>query len=184
MDIFKSAPVIENNSFLFRLVEEKDCLDLLKVYSDENALPFFNSDSCDGDNFYYPKKERMLEAIKFWKEAYEKGWFLRLAIVDKANDEAIGTVEICKRVSNDDFNDMGILRVDVRSDYENERILYNMFSLISPKINEMLGTKWVITKAPIYAVERIEAIKKEGFRKSNSLLVGKDGYAYNGYWIY
>ena len=23
--------------------------DLLKVYSDKNALPFFNSDNCDGD---------------------------------------------------------------------------------------------------------------------------------------
>lgn len=36
----------------------------------------------------------------------------------------IGTVELCLRVSEDEFNNMGILRVDVRSDYEKEIELY------------------------------------------------------------
>lgn len=47
----------------------------------------------------------------------------------------------------------------------------------------MINCKEVITKAPIYAVERIKAIKKIGFNKSDNLLIGgHDGYAYNGYW--
>ena len=37
--------------------------DILKIYSDKNALPFFNSDNCHGDNFYYPTKEKMDSAI-------------------------------------------------------------------------------------------------------------------------
>lgn len=36
------------------------------MYSDKNALPFFNSDNCHGDNFYYPNEDRMRQAIKFW----------------------------------------------------------------------------------------------------------------------
>lgn len=40
----------------------------------------------------------------------------------------------------------------------------------------------VITKAPIYAVERMKAIQKAGFKKSEHLLIGKTGYAYDGYW--
>lgn len=86
------------------------------------------------------------------------------------------------RVSEDEFNQMGILRVDVRSDYEQEDMLYDIFSLITPKTEELLGCKGVLTKAPIYAVERIKAIQKVGFEKSDSLLIGKNGYPYNGYW--
>ena len=157
---------------------------MLKVYSDKNALPFFNSDNCDGDNFYYATKERMFETMSFWTMAYQNGWFARLSIVDKALSTVIGTVELCIRSSEDDFNNMGILRLDVRSDYEKENKLYDVFSLITPKVEKMLGCKGIITKAPIYAVERIKAIQKAGFTKSKHLLIGKTGYAYDGYWTY
>ena len=101
MNIYENCPVLESGKFLLRLAEEKDCGDLLKVYSDKNALPFFNSDNCDGDNFYYETAERMAEAFSFWKLSYENGWFVRLSIVDKAASEVVGTVELCLRVSED-----------------------------------------------------------------------------------
>ena len=168
--------------FILRLFEDSDRDDLLAVYSDKNALPFFNSDNCDGDNFYYATKERMANAIGFWHMSYENGWFVRLSIVDKAAASVIGTVELCTRVSDGAFNNMGILRVDVRSDYEDENVLYELFSLITPNLDEMLGCKGVLTKAPIYAVERIKAIQKVGFTKSEHMLIGKNGYPYDGYW--
>ena len=182
MNIYKLCPTLENEKFIVRLFETQDCDDLLKVYSDKNALPFFNSDNCDGDNFYYATKERMAEAISFWKMAYDNGWFVRLSIVDKSVSSVIGTVELCLRVSEDEFNNMGILRVDVRSDYERENALYDIFSLVTPELEEKLGCKGVITKAPIYAVERIKVIQKVGFTKSEHMLIGKNGYAYDGYW--
>lgn len=182
MFVYKTNPVLENEKFLLRLTENKDCDDLLKVYSDKNALPFFNSDNCDGDNFYYATKERMLQAMDFWDLSYKNGWFARLSIVDKTVSTVIGTVELCLRVSEDEFNNMGILRVDVRSDYEKENELYNLFTLVVPKIENLVGCKGVLTKAPIYAVERIKAIQKAGFTKSEHFLIGKTGYAYDGYW--
>lgn len=183
MNIYKTCPVLENEKFLLRLVENEDCDDLLRVYSDKNALPFFNSDNCDGDNFYYATKERMAEALSFWNLSYENGWFVRLSIVDKTVSSVIGTIELCLRVSKDEFNNMGILRIDVRSDYEKEDILYDIIVLITPQLSEMLGCNGIITKAPIYAVERIKAIQKAGFTKSQHFLIGKTGYAYDGYWI-
>lgn len=49
---------------------------------------------------------------------------------------------------------------------------------------ELFYCNEIITKAPIYAVERISAVQEAGFIKSEHLLVGtNDGYAYNGYWI-
>ena len=58
MNIYETCPTLESERFILRLVEECDCDDLLTVYGDKNALPFFNSDNCDGDNFYYPTKAR------------------------------------------------------------------------------------------------------------------------------
>lgn len=182
MNIYETSPVLESEKFIIRSFKDEDVDDLLQVYNDKLALPFFNSDNCDGDNFYYATKERMTEAIGFWRMAYENGWFVRLSIVDKAASSVIGTVELCVRVSKDAFHNMGILRVDVRSDYEQEDTLYDIFALVTPELEKMLGCKGVLTKAPIYAVERIKAIQKVGFIKSEHLLIGKNGYAYDGYW--
>lgn len=182
MSIYENCPVLESENFLIRLTNSEDCDALLKVYSDKNALPFFNSDNCDGDNFYYPTKERMTEAIDFWKASYENGWFARLSILDKTISDIIGTIELCLRVSEDEFNHMGILRVDVRSDYEKEDILYEIIELITPHMPEMLGCTGILTKVPDYAIERMKAVQKAGFSRSEHLLIGKTGYAYDGYW--
>lgn len=182
MNIYETCPTLESEKYILRSVRDTDCDDLLTVYSDKNALPFFNSDNCDGDNFYYDTKERMRNAIGFWHMAYDNGWFVRLSIVDKAAASVIGTVELCLRVSDDAFDHMGILRVDVRSDYEEENALFDLFSLITPKLDELVGCNGVLTKAPIYAVERIKAIRKAGYTKSEHMLIGKNGYAYDGYW--
>lgn len=183
MSIYEECPNLESGNFLLRLVENDDCGELLKVYSDKNALPFFNSDNCDGDNFYYATKERMAEAMEFWDLSYKNGWFARLSIVDKAASMVIGTVELCLRVSEDEFNNMGILRVDVRSDYEKEDMLKDIFALITPHLPDMLGCSGILTKVPIYAVERIKAVRDVGFAKSEHFLIGKQGYAYDGYWV-
>lgn len=182
MNIYQTCPELESENFLLRSVRSEDCDALLKVYSDRNALPFFNSDNCDGDNFYYPTKERMTEAMNFWKSAYENGWFARLSIVDKAASEAIGTIELCLRVSEDAFHNMGILRVDLRSDHEKEDVLYEIITLIAPCIPELLGAGGILTKVPIYAIERQKAVQRAGFSKSEHVLIGKTGYAYDGYW--
>lgn len=65
MNIYEQCPILETNRFKLRMVEKEDCDDLLQGYSDKNALPFFNSDNCNRDNFYYATKERMMELLPF-----------------------------------------------------------------------------------------------------------------------
>ena len=183
VDVYKECPEFESDRFKIRFVEEEDVEDLLEVYSDKNALPFFNSDNCNGDNFYYPTREKMQEAIAFWLSSYETRWFVRFTIIDKRSTVALGTIEMFRRESADTFNGDGVLRLDVRSDHENETDIFDMISLVLPKFYGLFGCDGIITKAPNYAVERIKAITKCGFKKSNELLIGThDGYAYNGYW--
>ncbi len=180
MNIFENCPTLENEKFILRPVVKEDCEELRAVYGDKKALPFFNSDNCHGDNFYYATTERMLEAMKFWDYSYENGWFVRMSIVDKAISKVVGTVELCVRESDR----KGILRVDVRSDYETQDKLVPIFALIAPKMPELIGCNDVLTKAPIYAVERIEAITQVGFKKFEQLIAGNDGkMVYDGYWV-
>ncbi|MBD5111413.1 MAG: GNAT family N-acetyltransferase [Ruminococcaceae bacterium] len=185
MDVYKNCPTLESDKYLIRFLEERDLDDLFEIYSDKNALPFFNSDNCDGDNFYYPTKERMAEAVKFWLDAYKNGWFVRFTVVDKSTQKAVGTIEMFRRAgATDTFNNCGVLRLDVRSDCERADVLYGIISVIVPPSFELFGCDEIITKAPNYAVERIAAVEKFGFRRSENLMVGtNDGYAYNGYWI-
>ncbi len=89
--VYEEVPVFENEKYLLHFVKIDDANDLLEVYSDKNALPFFNSDNCHGDNFYYPTLERMQEAIHFWLDSYKNKWFVRWSIIEKKNNKAIGT---------------------------------------------------------------------------------------------
>lgn len=79
---------------------------------------------------------------------------------------------------------MGILRIDVRCDYEDQDNLFGIFSLIVPRMPEMSDCKGTITKSPIYTVESINnAVQRVGFIKSEHLLICRhNGYAYDGYW--
>lgn len=63
MDVYECCPKFENESFLLRPVMEEDCDALLKVYSDPQAVPLFNSDNCGGDTFYYTTRTRMAQAL-------------------------------------------------------------------------------------------------------------------------
>lgn len=182
-NIYEVCPVLENDRWLLRMVREEDSEDLLKVYGDKQALPFFNSDNCHEDNFYYNTKEKMDNAIRFWLESYEGKWFVRLTIVDKQISQSIGTIEMFHRPSDDDFDGAGLIRLDVRSDYERSDELQEILGLLIPQAYDLLDCDEIITKIPIYAVERIDAAKKLGFEKSDSFLVGgEDHYAYKGYW--
>lgn len=184
MNIYQTCPALQNDEFLLRLVESSDATDLLKVYSDEKSAPFFNGDNCHGDDFRYTTIERMRQALEFWKQAYQNGWFVRFAIVDKAQNEVIGTIEEFKRDENDFFTDCGLLRLDLRSDYETSAAITSVLSLIAAPSFDLFGCSIVATKAVSGATERIRALTSLGFVKSDEPLIGHDGTKYYDYYVY
>ncbi|MFT4143758.1 MAG: GNAT family protein [Mobilitalea sp.] len=181
-NIYEKCPILENDNFLLRLIEEKDAKDLLEVYGNKHTLPYFNSDNCNGDNFYYPTEERMLEAIKFWLWEYEKKAYVRFSIVNKRDNKAIGTIELFNRRSKDYYNECGILRLDVRSDFEEFTLLCEIMGIIIEPAYKLFGCFMIATKAPLYAVERAKALEKMSFHKSKRHLVGNYD-TYGDYWI-
>lgn len=182
-DVYEKCPIFENEKYLLRFTELSDARDLVNVYGDKKALPYFNSDNCHGDNFYYPDLERMIQVIEFWLKSYESKWLVRWAIIDKKLAKAIGSIELFHRVADDDFNGVGVLRLDVSNEYETSDVISEVLSLIFPSTYELFHCEEVITKIPNYAIERTIAATKFGFKQSEKLLIGTmDGYAYKDYW--
>lgn len=184
MDIYKSCPQIESQNYKLRLVTADDHDDLLKVYSDKKAVPFFNSDNCNGDDFYYTTPERMKQAINFWLYSYEYRYFVRFSVIDKNTSSAVGTIEIFNRTANDYFTNCGLLRLDLASTYETQDVINEILSLITESFFEWFECDMIATKAIPDASERISALKKHGFTLSNEKLIGGHYHTeYDNYYV-
>lgn len=184
MNPYENCPVFENENYLLRLVCIADAQELLKVYSDEKAVPFFNSDNCDGDDFHYTTLKRMQEAIAFWENSYRWHAFVRWSIRDKKAGAAIGTIELFHRQAEDYFNHCGLLRLDLRSDYERAEIMEEILLLILDSTFGLFECEKIATKIHKGALERKRAMEKLGFAATEEKLIGgDDGKAYSDYYV-
>ena len=181
---YEKCPIYENENYLLRLVEASDASDLLQVYSDEKAVPYFNSDNCNGDDFHYTTLERMQSAIGFWLWAYQDKGFVRWAVIDKNVQQAIGTIELFNRQAQDYFNNCGLLRLDLRSDCERTECIREILSLIVPPAFELFVCRMVATKIPPFATRRRDAAEQLGFTASEEKMIGGDDHKeYMDYFV-
>ena len=181
-DIYATCPTLENDRWRLRLIEAGDADDLLAVYGDRLALPFFNSDNCHGDIFYYPTAERMAQAVQFWIDSYGWRYFVRFTIIDKRAGKAVGTIEMFNRGGADAEGGVGVLRLDVGSAYERADALSDILGLAVEPFFQWFRVDEILTKGPVYAVERAQALEARGFVPTARPLIGEDGTAYGGYW--
>lgn len=182
-DVYQDCPVFDDGNYCLRLVAGDDAEDLLKVYSDEKAVPFFNSDNCGGDDFHYTSLERVKEAIRYWLWEYERRGFVRWCIFSYKEEAVIGTVELFHRDSEDYFTDCGLLRLDLRSDYEKTDVIKEILQQIGTSAFAMFSCQMLATKAVPAAKERIQALMELGYEKSDHVLIGHDGNQYKSYWV-
>ncbi len=181
-DVYVEIPVLETDCFLLREIDmEADAEDLLKVYSDERSLPLFNSDNCWG-NFHCTTLQQVQGMISAWQGEYTQKYYVRWAVVDKRCGKAIGTIELFNRKAGDYFTDCGLLRLDLRSDYENEESIRDILSLIVAYTKELFHCDWMATKAVPLAEERIRVLKSMGFTLSKEVINGKNGVTYGDYY--
>lgn len=137
-NVYKVCPQFEDENYLLRQTSQRDKLDLLKVYSDKKAVPYFNSDNCG---------------------------------------------ELFHRDSDDFFTDCGLLRLDIRSDYEISSEIIKILTLIIEPSYSLFHCNKIATKAIPSAVERMIALKALGFKPTAEKLTGHDGTQYSSYFI-
>lgn len=180
---YEKCPVFENEKYLLRYVDAADAPDLLLVYSDEKAWPIFNSDNCTGD-FHCTLPEHVKDMIKFWQLEYDRKHFVRWSIIDKNISRAIGTIELFNRRADDYFNNCGLLRLDVRSDYECRKDILGILPLILPSVCELFDCEMIATKVPHIASERKQAVEELHFKASDEKLIGgHDRKIYTEYYV-
>ena len=182
-NVYEYCPQFENDKYLLRFISSEDTADLLKVYSDPAAVPFFNSDNCNGDDFYYKSLERMQQAVDFWIFSYNERYFVRWTIINKETMEAAGTIELFHREADEHFYECGLLRLDLRSDCETEADIVIIISLIKEAAYDLFYCNIIATKAVPQAKERLKALRKLGFVTANRTIVGHDGTKYGDYYI-
>lgn len=183
MNVYESIPTMEKGEIRLRPVTAEDEAALLRVYGDPLALPFFNSDNCHGDIFYYDTPEKMRRAMDFWRTSWEQGWFVRWAIALRS--EVIGTVELCRREESPDdpYSGMGILRVDVGSAWEKSDVLAAVMDALLPDAYALLNCRTLMTKAAPYAVARVATLTECGFMRSDKPVMGHHGERFEYYWV-
>ena len=125
----------------------------------------------------------MRQAIDFWFWEYSRRGFVRWSIADKRSGEVVGTIELFRRIAEDFFTDCGLLRLDLRSDYETESEIMEILALIVPPSFEMFSCGMVATKAVPEAVERRLALSRMGFVPSPEKVIGHDGTEYGDYFV-
>lgn len=175
-DVYKECPKYKNKLITLRKTSEDDLEELLKCYSDEKVVPLFNSDNCHGDNFNYETIEKMRQAIEFWEYSYENRQFVRWTVILNDTNEKIGTIEMFHRLAEDEFNHYGILRIDLKSEYEIQNIIKNILAITNEFFYGAFDVKHILTKAVPIATERINALMEMGYKPINKKFIIYDDY--------
>lgn len=175
-NIYKNCPIYTTEVLTLRLTSLEDVAELLNCYSDKKAVPFFNSDNCHGDDFHYTTIEVMKEAVDFWQYSYKNRYFARLTVILNTTGEKIGTIEMFKRDSEDEFNHFGVLRIDLQSNYEKQQYIDEILQIVNKHFYKAFEVNSILTKAFQNSTERITSLKSNGYAPINKKFVIYDDY--------
>jgi len=175
-DVYKDCPILEGKLITLRQTATEDAEELLKCYSDKEAVKFFNSDNCNGDDFYYTTIERVRQAIEFWDFSYRERYFVRWTIIINDTNEKIGTVEMFHREAKDEFNHYGVLRLDLQSKYENEKYIDDILEIVNQNFFQLFDVEFILTKAIPEAENRVQCLKNNGYSPLNKKMIVFDDY--------
>lgn len=176
--IYEECPIYKTKLITLRQTNMEDAQELLKCYSDKKSVPFFNSDNCNGDDFYYTTIEGMKQAIDFWNFSYRNRYFVRWTVLLNDTAEKVGTIEMFHRIADDEFNHYGVLRIDLQSKYETQPIINEILEIVNENFYKAFDVKAILTKAISDAIERATSLVKKGYKPINRKFM-----IYNDYYV-
>lgn len=103
--------------------------------------------------------------------------FYQIGVADMCVEKS-NVYKLCPSFENERF----LLRLDLRSDYEEQNFIINILSLILSSTFELFDCGKIATKAVPAATERTKALKDIGFAFSEEKLIGHGG-EYNNYFV-
>lgn len=179
---YDKCPIEENSAYMIRFVELNDAEFLLPCYANPTESVITNSFNC---TMGYDAKtiEKMREYIEGWQHSYEQKAYIRWSVVNKNHYKVVGSIELLNRQSTDYFNNCAILRLDLCDEYEKSDEISKILELIIPNVFSWFDCEFLSTKVSPLAIERIESLKKFGFKKSQQILKCGNGSEFSGFWV-
>jgi hypothetical protein len=102
---------------------------------------------------------------------------VRFSIIDRITGHAIGTIEFFTKKATDGKTEIGLLRIDLRSDFETAEVLDELLQTVEANFPKYFAYEAIVTKAIETAETRIQVLQKHGFeRLPNKTLVSYDDY--------
>lgn len=175
-NIYEKCSTYKGRVITLRQTSMEDAEELLKCYSDEKSVPFFNSDNCNGDDFHYTTTERIKQAIDFWNFSYKNKYFVRWTVILNNTNEKAGTIEMFHRIADDEFNHYGLLRIDLQSKCETQEVISDILDIANDNFYEVFDVEAILIKAIPDADERITSLAKNGYKALNRKFIIYDDY--------
>lgn len=175
-DPYQTCPTFESDHFRFRLVGEDDAEDLLECYSDPKAARLFNSDNCTSD-FLYTTIDEVSRCVQFWLAEYEQRYYVRFSIVYKGIAKVVGTLEMFARPESTQYGKVGMLRIDLASNYEQESLIGEILTMVDQYFFQTFEVDSIMTKAiPEARIRRLSLVRAEYYPVEPKTIVPSDHY--------
>ena len=163
INVFEECPVYQSEHFLLRKMDMQDAEGLFQCYSNPESVKYFNGDCC-GDDFYYTDFSQFVKCMEFWESRYKEKDFVRFTIRDIELEKVIGMAEVCPSYKySADGHCIGILRLDLLSEYEAGRDIQELLELILEQVYIDFRVHCVLMKAQENALIRRNVLKSLHF---------------------
>ena len=178
-DVCAQCPVLENRRYRLRPVAPGDGEDLLAIYSDARVQPFLEP----GAPSVPPASPAQVQAlIAAWQEECRAHRGTHWALEDRLSARVVGAVALSRREDDGFFADCALLRLDLHGDWERERLIADLLSLLVDAAYDLSACSLLATRAPRGATERIRALRRAGFRPTDEPLRDGEGRLTYGYF--
>jgi len=165
---FEKCPVYETENLLFTKIKIEDAADLFQCYSDPVTRGHMNNDNCGGE-WDCHSIEVVKLGIRGWELEFDDGFYIRWSVTYKPTNKIIGTIEISPVPNITRFHDgvceNGILRVDIISNLEKEKVFSEIFKMTAENFFSDFGIKKIITKYPEDDQQRVLGLEKCNFER-------------------
>lgn len=160
-DPYDKCPEYESENFHLRLVSVDDAEDLLECYKNPTISVQGNEEGC---NYGYGSQtvDEMRDFIRRWLDEYKNRQFVRLSIVDKRENKAVGTIEIFNSHESHTITRRVDIMLDVTAKYETEEHLSELFKISDSFFHDFKCDK-IVTQIMPEAICRKTAAEENGY---------------------
>ncbi|MCM1989572.1 GNAT family N-acetyltransferase [Oceanirhabdus seepicola] len=165
---FEICPVYETENLIFTKIKVEDAVELFQCYSDPITKSHMNNDNCGGE-WDCHSIEVIKQGIRGWEQEFDEKFYIRWSVTYKPTNKVIGTIEIAPVPNKTRFLDgvcqIGILRVDIISFLEREKIFSEIFNMATNNFYSDFDINNIITKATQDDIQRVLSLKNSNYER-------------------